>query len=225
MFSRFFESKFEKEIKSVCQPGMELELRYSGGDTITVSQVIKIYRDSIVLLGFFAKLKVSELQVRIIDNGISFDTVIKRKGTDSKGNALFYCSMPVKLNYPKKRPEIFRIYPNGSCKILVSTNRGEKSVVLSMWALSESAIYLANKTNVNIKIGTKLFQALATVGTMGAQLCNMQVAKIRNEKHPDGDLSILSCLFTSPPRALPEMLSQAKSLAPKPKPKPKPKKK
>lgn len=221
MFSKLFASKMEKEMKAVCPPGTELMLQYKEGESITVSQMLKIFRDSVVLLGFFSKLRSKQITVKILSNGMSFDTVVKRMGTDKNGNALFYCQMPESFQRPKARPNHYKIYPNGSAKIILSTNRGEKSVLMPLFAVSDYGVVLANESGIDVKIGTKIFQALVTVGSMNGQLINMQVANVRTEKGPKGPLKLLSCVFTAEPRAINEMLSNAKSLAPKPKPKPK----
>lgn len=209
----FFVSKIEKELKVLCPAGTELELRYRESESFTVSQMIKSYRGTIVLLGFFARLKAKEITVKILKSGISFDTVVNRMGTDKNGNALFYCSMPEKLIKATKKVDHFNIYPNGSAKLLVTTNRGDKSLVMPIFELSDYGVLLVNDTGVEVKIGTKLFQTLITVGSMGAQLVNMQVANLRNQSTPDGPKQMLSCVFSEEPRILNEMLSLARGLA------------
>jgi len=218
LFSKLFASKIEKEMMQVCPPGSELMLQYrDSSESFIVSQMLKIYRDSVVLLGFYAKLRTKDVSVKILRSGLSFDTSVKRTGKDKNGNALFYCDMPTAITRPKASPSHFKIYPNGSVKLLLTTNRGEKSVVMPIWEFADYGLTLANETDVELKIGTKLFQALVTVGALNAQLVNMQVANSRMDTGPKGPVRLLSCVFTSEPRALTEMLSLAKGLVPKPK--------
>ena len=190
MFSKLFASKIEKEMMQVCPPGSELMLQYrDSSESFIVSQMLKIYRDSVVLLGFYAKLRTKDVSVKILRSGLSFDTSVKRTGKDKNGNALFYCDMPTAITRPKASPSHFKIYPNGSVKLLLTTNRGEKSVVMPIWEFADYGLTLANETDVELKIGTKLFQALVTVGALNAQLVNMQVpirAWIPDPKDPCG---------------------------------------
>lgn len=222
MFGNLFTSKEEKAFKAAIPMGSELEISYTGIDTHTISQLLKVDSKSVTLLGFRGKLRSKEISVKVLRSGMSFETVIRRAGSDKNGNPLFYCDFPKKLNRASKPVQIYKIYPSESqAKILISTNRGEKSVVFPIWEVSEFGISLVNKANIGFKIGTKFFQAMVTVGSLNGQLINMQVAKLRNEKTPDGVMQVLTCVWTDEPRALSEILSQGKSLAPKPKPKPK----
>ncbi len=219
MFSNLFASKMEKELAQLCPEGTELMLYYRGDESFTVSQMLKIYRDSIVLLGFYSKLRTTEITVKVLSTGMTFDTEVRRLGTDKNGNAMFYCDMPKSFARPKAKPIHYHIYPNGSAKVLLTTNRGERSLSMPIWAVSDFGIVLSNESGVEVKIGTKLFQALVTVGSMNGQLCNLQVANVRNEAGPNGPLRLLNCVYTSEPRNLSEILSMAKSSVPKPKPK------
>lgn len=217
MFSNLFASKMEKELQQICPPGTELMLHYRGAESFTVSQMLKIYRESIVLLGFFSKLRSAEITVKCLETGFTFDTEVRRLGSDKNGNAMFYCDMPKAVVRPKSRPIQYLIYPNGSAKVLLSTNRGERSVAMPIWAVTEFGVVLSNESGVEVKIGTKLFQALVQVGAMNGQLCNMQVANIRTENGPNGPLRLLSCVYTAEPRNLSEILTMAKANIAKPK--------
>lgn len=209
----------EKELVQICPPGTELMLYYRGAESFTVSQMLKIYRESIVLLGFYSKLRSTEITVKVLSTGLTFETEVRRLGADKNGNAMFYCDMPKSISRPKTRPVQYHIYPNGSAKVLLTTNRGERSVAMPIWEVNEFGIVLSNESGVEVKIGTKLFQAVVTVGAMNGQLCNMQVANVRNEAGPNGPLRLLSCVYTAEPRNLSEILSMAKSSVAKPKPK------
>lgn len=222
MFGNLFTSKEEKAFKAACPLGSELQIGYVGVETSTISQLLKVDSKAITILGFTGKLRSKEISVKVLRNGVTFDTVIRRSGADKNGNPMFSCDFPKKLNRSPKPVQIFKIFPSEStAKILISTNRGEKSILFPIYEVTEYGLSLVNKANIAFKVGTKFFQAMVTVGSMNGQLLNMQVAKVRNEKTADGVIQVLSCVFTEEPRALSELLSQGKSLAPKPKPKPK----
>ncbi len=218
MFSNLFSSKMEKELKTLSMGAPELELRYSGGDSITVSKMIKINRDSLVLLGFPGKLKKNKIAVKILANGARFETTILRQGLDNKGQIIFFCQMPEKIIPPSASARRLVINSQGSARVIVSTNYGEKSLTLPIWDISENGLSLLNTSKVQIKIGTKLFQSLLTVGTIKGHLADLQVANVRNHRNGKVNIPLLSCLFIHPPRTISEMLSMAKSLAPKPAP-------
>jgi len=219
MFSSIFGSKIEKELKAQIQNGPELEVRYEGGDASTISLVVKIFHNSITILGFNSKLKDNRLDIKILATGYSFRTKILRTGKDSAGSPLFFCKMPEKLKPPTKRVQRHRIYPNGSAKLLLNTNRGEQIVTLPIWEFCEYGVILANTSKVHIQMGTRLFQAMLTIGGGQTHLVDMQVANLRKRK--EEPQLLLVCLFSKPPRLLSELLTQAKGLVPKPKPAPK----
>lgn len=212
MFSKLFGSKMEKDLKAFIEKSPEVVMRYRDNENVIPSRILKIFRDTLVIMGFPGKLQQREFHVRLQLNGVGFDTAVSKVGKDKAGKAVFYCKLPERLLPPGKDYRRFIIHPNGSAKVLVSTNKGEKSLKLPIYDLSEMGINLVNETDVAINIGTKFYQSLVTIGGGQAHLIDMQVANLR--KGPAG--LMLCCGFTTPPRALSEMLSTAKGLVPKP---------
>ncbi|MDJ0840271.1 MAG: hypothetical protein QNK37_27420 [Acidobacteriota bacterium] len=216
VFSNLFTPKIEKDLKALAAKGPELELRYTGGESISVSKILKIYRNTIQIIGFFGKLKQKDLEITMLATGISFQTQVTRVGNDQLGNPVFFCSMPERIKPRPKPLQKYRINMKGKAKLLVTTKQGERSVVLPVYEISELGITLANDSKIGIKIGTKFFQGMVTIGEGQSHLCDMQVANVRPVKKDTPEL--LVCAFSREPRAIGEMLSVAKGLAPKPKP-------
>ena len=217
MFSLLFGSKMEKDLKAFVEQSPDVVLRYKDGQTVIPSRILKVFRDSMTIMGFPDTLKQKEIHIRLQLNGVGFDTVISKIGRDKEGKVLFYCKMPERLLPPNKGYRRFVIHPNGTARVLVSTNRGEKSLKLAIYDISELGMNLVSDSDVGVKIGTKFYQSMVTVGGGQAHLVDMQVCNLR--KGPAGVM--LCCGFTTDPRGLSEMLSAASGLAPKPKPGPK----
>lgn len=219
MLNLFFGSKIEKEIKELCKVSPHVILRYPEGNDFTVSQIVKVFRDSLVVIGFGGKLKSRDFVVTFTDNHASFKTSVLKSGTDSSGRVLFYLKMPEKLLPPSPAMRRHKIYPNGKAKLLLSTKAGQKTVELTVYDFGEIGLTVVNDSSVDIKVGTSLFQALVSVGQMNAQLCDMVAAGVRRTKMENKVVDLIFCPFKKPPIKLSEMLSAASGLAPKPKPK------
>ncbi|CAM2007836.1 hypothetical protein [Acanthopleuribacter pedis] len=219
MLSAFFGNKIEKEFKQLLKEAPELEIRYAGEEEYAVSRLRKVFRDSLIIGGFKGALRKKELEIRILSNMTSFKTEVIRTGIDHNGNPIFYVKIPAKLNMAgnaaRKR---FVIHPNGTVKILLSTNRGQKSLVLKIFDIGEGGISIVNDSKIGFKPGTKLFQTMITIGSMSDQLVDLLVANVKNRQVGDSMQQLLICTFKKQPRALKEMLSAAQSVAPKPKP-------
>lgn len=219
MLSAFFGSKIEKEFKQLLKDAPELEIRYAGEEEYAVSRLRKVFRDSLIIGGFKGALRKKELEIRILSNMTSFKTEVIRTGIDNNGNPIFYVKIPAKLSMAtgaaRKR---FVIHPNGKVKVLLSTNRGQKSLELKIFDIGEGGISMINDSKIGFKPGTKLYQTMVTIGSMGEQLVDLLVANVKTRQTEEGPQQLLICTFKKQPRALKEMLSVAQSLAPKPKP-------
>lgn len=214
MFSNLFSSKLEKDLKALQDRGRELELRFEDGESLAISQLLKVLRNKVVILGFREKLKNPNIICTFLHNGASFKTKVMKKGVDSNGNSLFYCALPEGVKMGKIQRHLIK-GKESQCKVLVSTNKGDKSVLMPVWEITELGATLVNNSNVHINIGTKLFQTMMNIGTGGqAHLVDLQVAGTRKE----GSGQMLICAFSREPRGKSEMLSAGKGLAPKPKP-------
>lgn len=214
-----FASKMEKDLKALVKVGPELEVRYPDSEKVTFSALTAIYRNSIVILGFTDELRSKDLELRFVHNRVGFRTSIEKQGRDKNGRRLFHCSMPAKLFRPTaQEAQNYRIYPNGGhAKVLISTNRGNKSVLFPVYALASGSISIVNKSDVQVKLGTRLYQSMVAIPGAAEVLVDLIVAAVRKPPSPDVEGPILVCLFETPPRKLDQMLSASKSLAPKPK--------
>ena len=219
VLSLFFGSKIEKDLKAMAAEHPECEVAYAGSDeeAFTATRMIRVVRDSVVILGFPGKLKQRQLRIRSLFNGLSFETTLTGQSKDKLGQLLFHCKMPEKL-MPTPGFRRYKVYPNGSAKIILSTNRGETSVNLPLWEVSEFGITLVNNTRTEVKVGTRLYQSMVQVGGGQAHLVDMQVANIRLQQLEDKKFPLLICGYSKPPRGLTEMVGVAKTLAPKPPP-------
>jgi len=215
VFANIFPTKIEKDLKALMQMGPELVFRYENNDTASVTVLMGVNRKNLVILGFSGTLAHAELLVTFLVNGARFETRVLRRGNDSRGNTLFYCSLPERI-VPDRHFQRHRINGQGTAKILVTTNRGDKTSVLPVLEVSTSGLHLENKSGIQIKVGTKLFQTLVTVAGGASHLVDLQVAGVRAARGTVGER--LVCAFTHEPRALTEMLSAARAVAPKPKP-------
>ncbi len=216
MLSALFGTKIEKELKALLEQAPELEVRYQDGETFTVSRLLKVYRNKVVLLGFTGKLKKPELRATFLANGAWFNTKVVTRAYDNAGRPLFYCKLPEALSPPAQPWQKHRIKGAGEVRALVSTNRGERSMELPIWECSSLGMTLINATDVEFRGGAKFFQALTTIGGMKPQLVDLQVASSRRLKL-DGKLqTALTCAYLREPRALSELLAAAKSAAPPP---------
>lgn len=220
VLSLFFGSKIEKELKALAAEHPECDVGYAGSEepSFTATKILRVVRDSIVILGFPGKIKQKELRLRSLSTGITFDTVLSGSNSDKLGQLLFHCKMPEKLGHiPGFRR--YPVYPNGSAKIILSTNRGETSVKLPVWEISELGITLVNNTRTEVKIGTRLYQAMVEIGGGQAQLADFQVANIRLQDMGDKKFPLLICSYSRLPRGLTDLINVAKTAAPKPAPK------
>lgn len=219
MLSALFGSKIEKEFKQLLKDAPELEIRYAGEEEYAVSRLRKVFRDSLIISGFKGTLRKKELEIRIISTMTSFQTEVIRAGVDSGGSPIFYVKIPAKLNMAdsaaRKR---FVIHPQGKVKILLSTNRGQKSVELKIYDIGEGGVSIINDSKIGFKAGTKLYQTVVTIGSMSDQLVDLLVANVKNREVGGEPQQLLICTYKKPPRALREMLTVAQGLAPKPKP-------
>ena len=213
MFSNLFGHKLEKDLKNlVAGKGPELTWHYRDSEAHQVSKVMKLFRDSMVILGFSGKLRQREIEITFLGNGVRFQTSITRSGPNKLGQSLFHCRMPEKLLPPKAQFQRFRINGAGNLRLMVGTMRGDKSLVLPLYEVSTLGLNLINDSDVEIKVGTKFFQAMASIGSGNqSHLVDLRVANVRPQKIDGKTLPLLVCAFTHEPRSLGEMLSQAKA--------------
>lgn len=215
-----FASKMEKDLKALAKAGPELEVRYPDSDRVTFSMLTSVYRNGIVILGFADELRSKDLELRFVHNRVGFRTSITKQGQDKNGRRIYHCAMPDRLLKPSAQDaQLFRVFPQGGqAKVLISTNRGNKSVLLPIFAVGAGSLMLVNKTDVHIKIGTRLYQSMVDVPGSPESLIDLIVAAARKPPSPEVPGPVLTCLYETPPRRLEQLLSAAKSLAPKPKP-------
>lgn len=212
-----FASKMEKDLKALAKIGPELEVRYPDSDRVTFSVLMTIYRNSIVILGFTDELRSKDLELRFVHNRVGFRTTIEKQGRDKNGRRMFHCTMPDKLMRPSQQEaKNFRVFPQGGdAKVLISTNRGNKSVMLPIYAVGFSGITLVNQTDVHIKVGTKLFQSMVKVTGAPEILTDLIVVAARKPPTPEVPGPLLICLYEMPPRHLDAILSAGQNLTPK----------
>jgi hypothetical protein len=215
-----FATKMEKDLKALVKTGPELEVRYPDSDKVTFSILTTIYRNSIVIMGFTDELRSKDLELRFVHNRVGFRTTIEKQGVDKNGRRVFHCAMPTKLMRPSALDaQNFRVFPNGGdTKILMSTNRGNKSVLLPIFAVGAGGMTLVNKTDVHIKIGTRLYQSMVRIPGAPEALVDLIVAAVRKQPSPDIGGPLLMCIYEAPPRHFDAMLGAARSIAPKKKP-------
>ena len=218
VLSLFFGTKIEKDLKAMLEHP-ECVISYVGEqeEGFTATRLMRVMRDSIVILGFPGKVKTKQLRISSLYNGLSFETTLTGQSKDRMGQLQFYCKMPEKL-IPTRGFRRYHIHKNGSAKIILSTNRGETSVNLPIWDISELGVTLVNTTRTEIKIGTRCFQSMVQVGSGQAQLTDFQVAHLKMQKVDDKKFPLLICCYTKVPRGLSDLVGQAKSIAPKPPP-------
>ncbi|CAM2067360.1 hypothetical protein SCOR_18415 [Sulfidibacter corallicola] len=216
MLEIFFGSKIEKELKHLVKTAPELEVRYAGEENFTISQLRRVYRDSIVISGFSGQLRKKELEVRILANMATFQTTVIKTGTDQVGLPIFYCKIPAKFKAgsaaARKR---YHVFPEGKIRVLLTTNRGEKGVELPIWDIGEGGISILNTSDVGFKLGTKLYQSLVTIGSGSQQLIDLQIINIKKQVEGGKAYQLMMCRYQKQPRAMNEIINAAKSVSPK----------
>ena len=209
----FLASKMEKALKKVLQDHPELEIQYKDGSNVTISRLLKVTKDFITILGFPGTARQSQLMVKLLHSRQAFLTTVVRSGRDTQGRNVFVCKIPDKF-MPNLEEGIHRyiVFPEGTVRLLVNTNRGERGITLNIWDFGNFGLTLINKTNVEFKIGTKIFQAMMQIQKMSSVLVDMQIVNIHTHEEGEKEYPLLECNFRGTPRNLEEMLSLSKKM-------------
>jgi len=215
LLSALFGSKIEKELKALLERAPELEVRYRDGETFTVSRLLKIFRNRIVISGFAGKLQKPDLTVTVLLNGAQFNTRVIKRAYDSAGRWLFFCDMPEAIRPPSRPLQKQVLRGVGTVRALLSTNRGERSVEFPIWDCSVLGMTLINASGVEARAGVKLYQAMVHIGPMQPQLVDLMVVSSRKRNLGGKPQNALTCVFNREPRGLSDILAAAKSAAPR----------
>lgn len=208
-----FGSKVERQLLEFHRNCPEIEIKYAHGKKVVGSQIMKVNRDGFVILGFEGPLKESLLDVRVVQTHHTFVTKVVKKGPDRMGRMLFYCALPKQIRRQHIRvAQRYFVYPNGICKFLIDTNKGQKSVLCTVWDICQEGVSLVNEANVQFNVGTKIFNSFLKLENCESHLMNLQIRNKRRQEHVGKELEILGCMFTSESKALDKMLAAARMI-------------
>ncbi|MCB1050198.1 MAG: hypothetical protein H6510_09535 [Acidobacteria bacterium] len=206
-----FKSEIEKELERWQKECPELEIKFTEAKEASLSYVYTVNHDSILIAGFEGDLASVNLDVRNVENGYTFVSKILKRGKGSKGETLFLLSLPKKLYPPARaRDERITVYPKATFECIVTTNRGNQSVVFPVVDISLRGCALVNVSGVVFKMGTSLYQGMMRIDENQGVLVNCQITSIRRVVINGAEQEILGCKFTVAQELITPLLSQAR---------------
>lgn len=168
-----FASKVEKALAKIKKKEIKIDVRYSDGNQAHPCKIMRVDRDKFLMTGFAETLREDTMSVSVKELAICFNTRVTHKTHDIRGQLLYYCTIPDKLDPFRKHVERYFVYPKAVAAIaessledLIVEHEDVKMKKMYLWDITDTGMDLVNVKGYAFEKGTKF------------ETCKIQVGKV-----------------------------------------------